>query len=517
MKQQQSISIVAPGFAGVNTQDSPSNLSPNFALAADNCVIDSYGRVGSRQGWVSQTTSGSTQLSGTYVQFLHEHVNADGSLVVFSGGNNKLLTGGIGGTFTDITPAAYTVTANYWKAATANGIAMIVQQGHEPIVYNSTLSPAAKKITTYTGLSQSFGTNYPRDVLAAFGRFWCHDGKTIYWSTDIADATFPTFTAGSSGTLNIASVLPDNTDTIVAIESHNNFLIIFCKNNIVIYNNADNVLSTSFAVADTITGVGCIARDSVQKTGNDLIFLSNTGVRSLGRLIQEKSMPMRDLTKNIRDDLQQDIEYAIAADSTMNSVKSVYSEKHAFYIITFPAYMRSYVVDMRQQLEDGSARVTLWQNLKFNALTRRRNRDILIGFKDTIGKYSGYTDNGVAYTMKYNSSYLDLQSPSTLKIVKKVKATIIGGASQTFVVKLGYDYVSGSYSFSGTIAAHGVAEYNIGEYNIAEYSNGVSVDTVTLNTLGSGNTVQIGFECNINGNPMSIQKIDMFVVTGKSS
>ncbi len=45
MKQLQSISVVAPGFSGLNTQDSSVSLPNSFSLAADNCVIDKYGRI----------------------------------------------------------------------------------------------------------------------------------------------------------------------------------------------------------------------------------------------------------------------------------------------------------------------------------------------------------------------------------------------------------------------------------------------------------------------------------------
>ena len=47
----QTVSISAPGFFGLNTQDSPLDLAAGFALVATNCVIDQYGRIGSRKGW----------------------------------------------------------------------------------------------------------------------------------------------------------------------------------------------------------------------------------------------------------------------------------------------------------------------------------------------------------------------------------------------------------------------------------------------------------------------------------
>ena len=98
-------------------------------------------------------------------------------------------------------------------------------------------------------------------------------------------------------------------DEIVALGAHNGYLIIFCKNNIIIYGDNDNfqagMTTSSLTLVEVIEGVGCIARDSVQNTGEDILFLSNTGVRSLNRTVQEKSQPMRDISKNIRDDIIQ--------------------------------------------------------------------------------------------------------------------------------------------------------------------------------------------------------------------
>ena len=78
-----------------------------------------------------------------------------------------------------------------------------------------------------------------------------------------------------------------------------------------------------------------MSRDSVQSTGGDLIFLSDTGVRSLGRLLQEKSLPMRDLTKNVRDDLIEAMATKFALVGSYNKVRSVYSEINAFYLVSF--------------------------------------------------------------------------------------------------------------------------------------------------------------------------------------
>ena len=53
----QIFSIAAPGFFGLNTQDSPLDLASGFALNATNCVIDQYGRIGARKGYTKVNSS----------------------------------------------------------------------------------------------------------------------------------------------------------------------------------------------------------------------------------------------------------------------------------------------------------------------------------------------------------------------------------------------------------------------------------------------------------------------------
>ena len=517
MKQLQTLSVVSPGFYGLNTQESGITLSPNFAQLTDNVIIDKYGRLGSRKGWQMLTDSGATTLNGAALEFLLEHVNADNSTVTISGGDNKLFKNGDDiDVLVDITPALYTITANNWKGASLYDHALIVQAGHEPVVYSEDATPNTQTITDYTGVTQSYGTNFPRDAMAAYGRFWVHDGANVYWSTDIADVAFPAFNGGTSGFLNISAVLPNNVDTIVGLASHNDFLIIFCERNIVIYAGADNPIG-DFQLADVIAGVGCVARDSIQNTGNDLIFLSDTGVRSLGRLLQEKSLPMRDLTKNVRDDLIKDLLQERVNSGDLSKVKSVYSEVNAFYLLSFPSTSTVYCLDMRQPLEDGSARVTQWYEYEAKAFVRRRDREILIGKTNGIGRYYGYTDNGEAYRLRYFSHYLDLQSPTTLKILKQISATVIGGSNQSFVIKSSFDYSTASRSYPFTIADRGVSEYGLAEYGVSEFSFGIILDSIKSSVGGSGNTIQIGFEANVQGNELSVQKLDIFVKTGRTS
>jgi hypothetical protein len=515
MKELQTLSIVAPGFFGLNTEESGVTLSTNFAQLADNTVIDKFGRLGARKGWLMKTEDGVDELSGENITFLMEHVNADNTTITLSGGNNKLFAGGDdGSTLTDITPALYTITADYWRGASIYDHALLVQADHEPVVYTEAATPVAQTITDYrSGGTPNFGTTYPKGVIAAYGRFWTFTDDTVYWSTDIADSTFPAFYGGTSGFLNIAAVLPNNVDTITGLASHNGFLIIFCKSNIVLYSGANDVIG-SFAFADVIAGVGCITDKSIQGTGNDLLFMSDTGVRSLGRLIQEKSLPMRDLTKNIRQDFVKDIAYEISA-GDLDKVCSTYSEDNAFYLLSFPSSKTVYCFDMKQSLEDGSARITVWFPYEAFAFERKQDRSVLIGKKNGIGKYEGYTDNGAAYRLRYLSHYTDFGSPTAIKILKQIKVSVLGGSNQQFTIKVGTNYTDAFTTYPFIIGSFEIAEYGLSEYNVGYYSGGVSLDKLASSVGGSGNVVQFGFEADVNGSELSVQNLDAYVKTGR--
>jgi len=531
MKPLQSASVAAPGFFGLNTQESGALLSDGFALRASNCVIDKYGRLGARKGWAMRTTSGSSALSGSPIRSIFEYLNANGDIDYISAGNNKIFRGGIGTSLTDMTPTM-TITASNWQMASLADHCLMVQQGHEPVLFSrETSSPVCEKFVSHVGHSTGafsspvFGTgtaNGPNCVLAAYGRFWVartnNNKTTLYWSTDIADTNFPTFNTGSgstAGSINLNAKLPNNADEITGLAAHNGFIIVFLRQNIVVLRGNDDNFSNpaSMFVQDVIPGVGCVARDSIQKTGNDLIFLSASGLRSLGRTIQEKSLPLSDISKNIRDDL-----YSYLANTNVNEIRSCYSERNAFYLLSFPGTSTPvvYCFDMRAPLPDGSARVTSWDSYFAYAFSANRDGSLYIGKPNGIGEYFGYTDNGSSYPFLYYTTYFDFGQSTVNKIVKKVGVVLIGGGGQSIVLKLGFDYSDNYTSYADSLANGTPAEYNIAEYNIAEYSSGVFVDTINTPLGGQGKVVQMGFEATVNGAPLSIQKMDIFTKLGRS-
>ncbi len=532
-KPLSAVSVAAPGFFGLNTQESGVTLPPNFAYEATNCVVDKFGRIGARKGWTKVNSALNTDLSTNKIQTIYEIVKEDGNVVI-SAGNNYLFTGrgtlttAVVRNSTDSANLSYTITDNHWQISSipydtglnSSSHAYLVQAGHPALIYHELGATAHAHTGSYgfqrladigtlpSGFSASTFT--PNCALGAYGRMWyadiTGDKQTVYFSDLLNGDNLST---GSSGSLNIASVVPNN-DPIVALASHNNFLIIFCKRNILVYSGADDPATLS--LADTIKGIGCVARDSVQNTGTDIVFLSDTGVRSLLRVIQEKSLPFRDLSKNVRDDLM-----SYVNTETPKLIKSAYSPNDAFYVLSLPTSGLSYVFDMRTALEDGSARVTTWTNISPTALCVTEARELLIGKAGYIGKYGGYADDTASYRMIYHTSFFDFGESTVVKILKKINVIVFGGAAQNFIVKWGYDYGGLNYNSTLSLLNAAVAQYGIAEYNTtAEYAGSENINQLHTSGMGYGKVLQVGFEVEILDSAMSIQKFDVFVKGGRT-
>lgn len=497
--------VSAPGFFGLNTQDSPLDLQAGYALVATNCIIDQFGRIGSRKGWarVNAATGG---LGANPIGVIHELVQSDGTLTVLLAGNNLLFRLDGSNAFVTLTygggGVAPTITANNWMCASLNGITYFFQTGHDPLIYDPAVST-----TTYRRVSEKagyVGTVQPANIaISAYGRLWtantATNKNTLFFSDLLAGQIW---TGGTAGSLNVDRVWPNGPDEITGLAAHNGFLFIFGKRQILVYANATT--PAGITLSDTVGGIGCVARDSVQVTSSDVIFLSNSGVRSMMRTIQEKSAPERDLSKNIRNDLQ-----VVIDGESLDTIKSVYSEKEAFYLLTAPVAKQVFCFDYKAMLPNGAARATVWDSIDPTALLSRRNGDVLIGKTGYLARYTGYQDDGASYRMLYYTNHADLGAVNQTSILKRITAVVVGGTNQIFTFKWGFDFESNYISQNVSIPIQGISEYGIAEYGIAQYSLGVALQNLTVPASGAGKIVQTGYETNINGAQISIQKIEI--------
>jgi hypothetical protein len=496
-KPLQTVTIQAPGFFGLNTEDSPTSLTEQYALDATNCVIDQFGRIGARKGW-----SYLNQDSTDPIVSIGEYINQAGDSEIVSTTGASIYAGK--DSLTDITPSGYSINDGNFAHASFNDYHFLFSSDQAPLYYDGTTCDLISNNAFYSGTVPQGDI-----VVGGFGRLWVagtsDNNDKIFFSDLLNGFAWDT---GSSGSIDISKVWVAGQDRITALAIHNNFLIIFGERQILIYQGASDPATMS--LADTISGIGCIARDSVQSTGADLLFLSDAGIASLNRVVQTESLPILDITRNVRLNFMTDIR------SETGSIKTAFSQEEAFYLVRLPNIGVTWCFDVRAPLENGAFRVTKWEGHTGTCFVRDKTGDLIIGVNDGLALYNGYSDNGSSYHMSYFTNYLDFGAPSNLKLLKNLKITVIGGSATDVTLNWGYDY---SYAYKKkrfTLSSQVIAEYNIAEYGEGEFNAGVLVNRPTVNAAGGGQVVQLGIEAEVNGAPVSIQRMTAQAIVGRT-
>ena len=508
------LNLAGPGVLGLNTQDSLVGMDPRFCVEAHNAVFDKEGRLAARKGWERFVAADST-INTNGVTLVHEYINSVGEselILAVPGGNVYAVDSS---STANLIYSAVDWSAPYWKAVNFNNKCYLFQRGHDPLVYDGSSCVKVKNHGSYTGTVQQ-----ANEVLAAFGRLWTADTLTdkvtIKWSdTLIGEA----WTGGAAGSIDLNTVYSDGVRPITALAAFNGKLVIFCDKTIILYGGAETDPATNLTLSDIIDGIGCIARDTVIDIGTDILFLSDSGVRSLGRVIQEKSAPINDISRNVRDTMMEDVQANYAVNSSYDGIVSGYNELDGFYLLSLPAINKAYCLDLKARNQDSSARVTTW-GLAPQSMTYRINRDFVYGLPTGVGRSSTeYSDDFASYEFSYASANTEGKDNVNDNILKKFRLICYGGGGYTLRLLWGTNYNGFPNQKQLTIPNEGtIAEYNTAEYGLGEYSGTLyGLRTIRTNLSRSGQVFQIGLSVPINGKPFSIQDLTVYVKKGKLS
>jgi len=500
-----------------------------------------------------------------------------------------------------ITNSGTTATVSHTAHGLNTGASVSISGANEP-EYNGTWTITVVDADSYTYTMDSSpsgdatgtviaywskGTPYQANtVLSAYGRLWTADtasNKTTVWWSDLLDGTQWDTDTGTVGSLDISGILVNGNDEIVALGAHNGRLIIFCKENIIIMDDQSAgkryLDPADLTLIEVLRGVGCIARDSVQNTGTDILFLSESGVRSLSRTIQEKSQPMRDISRNVRDLLVNQV-----SRTDKDEIKSCYSESNGFYLLAIPEDGTVWCFDTRVVLPNGAAKVTRWNSLTHTDWVAF-DGTIYMSSPYGIAEYKTRRDNGAAYQLQYFTPFFDFGMQNIVKVAKQVAITAYSSYRQKVGIKVNTDYKQDSLrpvivelnntlayeyniaewgltttAIAGSQAADTVTDHNGIHYTVdfsttqddtydtelkawldadtyyyttddgtrtrvslyvpeadfdAEYGGGDAVENVKVSVGGSGFVIQLGFESTIDGGFVSIQQVDLFVKQGR--
>jgi len=344
------------------------------------------------------------------------------------------------------------------------------------LIDNEVISYTGKTSTTFTGCTRgssdttatyhddndvvktatkppSVTTFDPSCGMGYHGRLWCGgvtESKDVVYYSNLLDGD--DWAGGDSGLIDLSKVW--STDEVVAIAPYFGKLVIFGKNNIAIYNSPETV--GSLAIDEVIRGIGCVARDSVQAIGDDLVFLSETGLRSLARTTEKDKLPLTDLSLAIKDRLIRNI-------GQSTNVKSVYVENEGFYIMTFTDKNITYVFDFKHITELGVPRVTTWtfesDREPSSMVYTKLYSGLLVGQKDgSIAGYEGYFDTDLAWassaasytnapiTADVSSIWIRMGENITASLLKKMILVLEGGSGATLGLRWYKDFSVNSSS-----------------------------------------------------------------------
>ena len=570
-QQQQNITISAPGFQGLNTEDSPLQQDPGFALVADNCVIDQYGRVGAREAFAKYTETDALpyttnvdmvretkyvyQLGGGVINSIrhdlgivgHLQYNAaevlvqeDYFIVVFDGDAMGILS---------YPPVNIPSTLAKADIVFFNNAIYFFSVGNQALKFNGiTLSYmfSGTPNVDYIPPQDDTGTlagNINGDVVcSAYGRMWVagvnNDYNTIYYS-DLLLATqwydgkaTPTDTQNTAGIIDVSLYWPNGGDRIVDIQAHNNFLVVFGRQSILLYNSANNFADPAdvggLLLVDAISSMGAIARDAVANIGSDLLFVDDSGVRSLGRTIQEKSVPIGNLTANVSRDIKR-----LIRDEPNDAISLFYMPDRNLVVCNFGHTEQAYAIELRAPSATGGQKITRWTNCTFLRGMYVEFEDssyTLLAGKGTDGAliYDDYLEwTGLPYMMKYASNAFTFGDSVRQKFIKQVDFSLVSTfIDANAVVRWGYD-ASLEYLANKVIQAQAPALYGIAQFtNPADSNNdeavaakfGPGLETFKryrTNTKGSGSEVRVGLDAEIAGNSLSIQEINIQTLIGR--
>jgi hypothetical protein len=516
MGQIQPFDIIAPGAAGLNTEQRNLLLQPQWATTALNAVVNRSGRIASRQGWVDQTTNA---ISGTHtIDVLHEYLDEAGTSIIISTANNKVYKD-----IDDYTDANNDITsttaptADHWQFVNFNGKVLGFQKGHTPITWSGA--------GVFTDASYS-GTGPDGDAaVAAFGRVWAADAdlQTIRVSS-LLDETDYTSAAGG-GTIDMSSLWTQGMDEIVALAAIGANLVVFGKNHIVLWGDGSGseigMTLSQAHVVDTIEGTGCIARDSIVATGEgDLLFLSRNGVQSLGRVIQYKSNPIITLSKHVRSDMLESIRAQRASDTELDQVRAVHHPEEGLYIINFPVQDKQYAFDTHHPFEDEDGDevfpVTEWSiGGSIAGMLSTKAGSLYFGSAGVVGLYNSYQDDASAYDFTMQTGWLDFgEANHILKLLKEIIATLaVGVANVSYTWAWDFDESISSRIVSYTQS--NPSEFNVAEFNIGEFSGTAGLQRKKIPAYGEGQFLKLGITASINGGEVVVQQMSIAPKLGR--
>ena len=542
-KQFTPVVLSGLGSAGLNTQSQDSTLGPEWLTEADNVVFDYQGRIASRKGikQVSKIVGASIKSIGGFIKSnrTREYYASSGSSIY------KLDTSTTPNSLTaqSFAGSPQTISDSNWQFLNFNDNFWGIQSGHKVINYDGTDWKDINDLSSYSAPS-GVSTFDPSGAVGNSGRMWyggvTEDPGVVYYSDTLIGQKVH---GAAAGLVDLKTVW--GSDEIVGFASLMNRLIIFGKENIVIYQGADN--PSTMVLEEVVKGVGLAGRDNIVYVGSDVLFMSYEGFISLSRITEtDGQAPIQELSITIRNDLTR-----LLSTADVNNIKTAYYQEDGLVITFIPDENKAYVFDFAVSNKTRLPRTTSWSFVEAPLCGLGTiDGTFFMGLSNSVATYSDYFDVSISnstsefanqtvceaagntwdgaicwsytyskYSYTFQTSWLDLNSPSISKIVKSGIFTIIGGRGATSEVLVYKDFniedpFSKSFSLTSNTA---ISLFNdvTTFYGVAKYASSAGPKEYKISLGRTGKTIRIKMTTEVNGNYSSLVNTMLLTKQGK--
>jgi len=207
-----------------------------------------------------------------------------------------------------------------------------------------------------------------------------------YWSTVLSGVN-------QGGFIDVAADVPDS-DEITGLTSHLGRLVVFTNNRVVFYNTSEGTSGLEATVHKIVDGEGCVSHDTIQGVGNDTLFLSPNGYKSLAQVLVQgdsgvanESIPINDHVKTLLRDTV-----------TIADIRSIYLPNHGVYICNLGTEQHVFQSQFKAWTKWTGIAKVLFRDSNGNAYTASTTVQTL---DDSVDRdTSGATPSAISYILE---------------------------------------------------------------------------------------------------------------------
>ena len=372
------------------------------------------------------------------------------------------------------------------------------------------------------------------DSISAYGRLWVSgvngDYQTIYYSSLLREDQWydgqatPDDDQNTAGIINVSEYWPVDYDHIVNIHAHNGLLIVYGRKSIIVYAGADSgdpAGEDGIRLQDGISNVGLVERDAICNIGTDVMFCDDTGVRSLGRVIQEKSNPIGEPSMNVRREFMEAISEELGSDDELKGIRMAYFPSKSLAVCLFRSADVAYAFSTDRPSSTGGAKVTRWTDCYFDSMYFAEDDKVgraYLGGSESRGllRYDGYR-SAESYVMDFESIALGATGGTIQTVIPKSIIYLVLAPAQATIGKSKWGFGGYlQYEQGMEIGSRGDTQWGVSQFGLDEYAGAVpGIWKNKVNTIGSGEFMRIGLEITINGGAFSVQEIAVNSAIGR--